>query len=183
MSDIANNTLVDIDYIVSPLYDVLENMLPNPDAMEICREYVMHVLDDFVPSRLEWANVIGDSRTLYLHRVTQGLSAKLNSLYTHPILHETELKVRALLERVCPYPTWSYIFLQRLGGTLRVEITGDHRIDQWRVLTNNGTVSFDQVVTSFTKALEDRTFGTAEGLIPFELDDLVRRILTDQFRH
>lgn len=181
MSDIPNNTLLDIDHIASELQDGLKELLNAPISLSKCREIVVRTFDDLVPSRLEWSSIVTDTRTEFTKNYILSLGVSINvdavSQLSY-LLRTIDRMVLNELTIVVPFPTWSYIFIQGIGSTVRIEVTGDHRIDEWRVLTNDGGISYDEVIARFTKELEDRVFNSIDGIVPFEMEDLVRKLLT-----
>jgi hypothetical protein len=181
MSDVPTNYLIDIDYIAAFLMDGLNGFVPNSITLDECREYVFLSVDDFIPSRLMWAEVTEEKSKAYLEDISKLRPTLKKAIDNRNFVDATDAKVLELLSDVCAYKTWSYIFVHRLGGNIRIEITGDHRIDEWQILTNGGTLSISEAIDSFGAALENRLLNAGQGIeVSFDLKELAREIVLDQ---
>src|SRR5574343_665762 len=119
MSDISNNTLLDIDHIALVLQEGLVELFNVPVSLSKCREIVVRTFDDLIPNRLEWSNTIADTRTETTKSYLTSLGIVMPSddilQSLGYLLHEIDQMVLKDLTMIVPFPTWSYIFVQGIG--------------------------------------------------------------------
>lgn len=131
------------------------------------------IYDDYLTEHLKWNVIMGDTAELYM----QSLSA----YKTHDVQENLQRRyakisssVEAHLASLFPYKTWGYLFLRSVGTTFIIEDCGDRRIDEWSIITANGTITPDSVIKAVTDTIEGSV--NREALANYDIEALVKSV-------
>jgi hypothetical protein len=182
MSDLPTNHILNFDHIADVMYE--EMLAAAPQTMfpyKACADYVFMAFDDLVVNKLAGKPIgAGGTRLSIINTTITGTAIDAGTLSViEGIAGNVDLLVYREIDRCIPFPTWGYIFVVRLGTSVRLEITGDRRLDEWEVLTQGGTLSLDDIMEGFTKALKERAAGIVDGGIPVDMDEFVSAIIRE----
>lgn len=164
MSDNTINHLLEFEHIADSLYEELTTQFPQTQiTYEECSEYVFLTFQDLANTRLVNPQALGKgsrriefinpilSRIMLQDVYGDGWSSLIKGILSH-----IDVKVEAELTRCIPVLTWSYIFVARLGSTVRIEISGDRRLDEWTILIRKNVLPLDEIMSSFIDSLKEK---------------------------
>lgn len=156
MSDHSKiHKIFDINDRAASFGEDLAMIASTPLANNFVCNIIKMCYDDYAPLCLLWRLPCGETAYNAMWQFASNYDQAVRlSLMTR--FNEEVQSINAHLQSLFTFKTWGYIFVRLVGNSIIIEDNGDRRIDEWNVITANGTLTPDAVVSATISMLEQQ---------------------------